>query len=835
MRRPLLERALAIREAAFGPDHLLVAGALAEPRRGAADAPRRRRRDGAAGAGAARFWKRSTAPITPKAIRTLVNLAILYQETGDYTGARERYERARRAGRHRCAGPADLVTLHVLTGVAVVLSDLGGDSAGSARLNERLLTLTERAFGRDRPAPEDSAGEPGHGSARSRRLRRGKAAGRTLARYCRATHSARNTRRLPGACTPWPRSSQGSVTTPRPCGCSSAPHESTSRCCGRANPRLRGRRGSSVTWCRSPATARTTSISSSGCSPHARTQRGLADPRTAESLSNLAALLSTADDYRRTRPLFERALEAQERLLGPDHPEVGSRRRAISPMCCRAPATTTAARRLYERAVSIWERSLGADHPKVATALGNLARFYLRTGSDQERQAAPGSGADDSGEGARSGASRRRASRSAARPSSRLTTAPPAEAFETAARAEALSREHLRLTVRTLPERQALAYASSRPSTLNLMLRLASIRTGRQPDGDRPRGTPSFAPAGSSSTRWRPVIVLPAQTMRGNGGVGHRPGVGAPAPRRGGGPWRSRRFSGPLPPASGRGSSRKGPERTGLAERSARFRDDQSRSRLGLREVSAALPPDSALVAFVRYPAQRLTGRDGQTPHSESEPSYLAFVLRARDSRPVLVPLGSAARIEALILQWRKQLDQEAMAAGTGAARGEAAYRRVAGELRRQVWDPLSTHLRNATRVFVVPDGALHLVSFAALPTAASELSRRDRTHDPLPVRRTGPRAGRRRPADWPRLTGGRRSAFDESSVAVASEAGFRGTRSGCADFQSMRFESLPASLKEVDAGRSALEPGSRQPHQGPVAQPCGAIRRAPADGCRSE
>ena len=62
------------------------------------------------------------------------------------------------------AGPADLLTLHVLTGVAVVLSELAGDSAGSARLNERLLALTEQAFGRDRPAPEDAAGQPGNGS-----------------------------------------------------------------------------------------------------------------------------------------------------------------------------------------------------------------------------------------------------------------------------------------------------------------------------------------------------------------------------------------------------------------------------------------------------------------------------------------------------------------------------------------------------------------------------------------------------------------------------------------------------------------------------------------------
>ena len=51
---------------------------------------------------------------------------------------------------------------------------------------------------------------------------------------------------------------------------------------------------------------------------------GLGHPRAAESLRNLAALLSSAEDYRRTRPLFERALESQERFLGPDHPEVAA-------------------------------------------------------------------------------------------------------------------------------------------------------------------------------------------------------------------------------------------------------------------------------------------------------------------------------------------------------------------------------------------------------------------------------------------------------------------------------------------------------------------------------
>ena len=96
------------------------------------------------------FAKRVYGAHDPGTIRTLVNLAILHQETGDYTAARQRYERARLLA-EKITGPADLLTLHVLTGVAVVLSELGGDSAGSARLNERLLALTEQAFGRTDP------------------------------------------------------------------------------------------------------------------------------------------------------------------------------------------------------------------------------------------------------------------------------------------------------------------------------------------------------------------------------------------------------------------------------------------------------------------------------------------------------------------------------------------------------------------------------------------------------------------------------------------------------------------------------------------------------------
>ena len=96
--------------------------------------------------------------------------------------------------------------------------------------------------------------------------------------------------------------------------------------------------------------------------------------------------------------------------------------------------------------------------------------------------------------------------------------------------------------------------------------------------------------------------------------------------------------------------------------------------------------------------------------------------MRGSDSAPAVVPLGTAAAIEALIARWQQQINQEAFAGGRATPRSEAAYRRVAEELRSRVWDPLLPYLSNATHVFIVPDGALHLVSFAALPAASRYL-----------------------------------------------------------------------------------------------------------------
>ena len=80
--------------------------------------------------------------------------------------------------------------------------------------------------------------------------------------------------------------------------------------------------------------------------------------------------------------LFTRALELEQRLLGPDHPSIAD---TLSNL---ATAQTvrgdhTAATAGLERSLVILERELGPDHPTVAVSLNNLAQSRLAQG-DQE-------------------------------------------------------------------------------------------------------------------------------------------------------------------------------------------------------------------------------------------------------------------------------------------------------------------------------------------------------------------------------------------------------------------------------------------------------------------
>jgi CHAT domain-containing protein/tetratricopeptide (TPR) repeat protein len=787
--RPLLERALAIREAALGPDHPLVAAAL----QSLGGLLMTLHDDAGAMVLLDRAQQiRETAyePGHADTVRTLVNLAIFHQEVGDYTGARQRYARALAMG-EKMVGPADLSTLNVLTGAAVVLRELGGDPAGSAILNERLLALTERSFGATDPRLQ----VPLENLAIDRRELGDYAAAKALAErslaiaeraygpnhvaVARNLHTLATVLAAQGAYAEalrlFERATRINEEVVRP-----------------GNPDV-----SRAAWFIpdllpvSGYGSEDLILFEQAVAIRERT-RGLANPGTAESLANLAALLSSSADFRRTQPLFERALASQEKFLGQDHPEVAAAATNLAYVLVQT-GNGSAAAPLYERALGIWEKALGSDHPRVATALVNLAGAYSNRGNHddakqlvvralaiQRKQLGP--------EHPETAHTLTKLAELAVR------TGSTAEAFEAAADSDGIWREHVRLTARTLSERQALAYATSASTALEVMLSIAAARPADREASAlmwdaliQSRGIVFDEMAArhrTATTTGNPEVAALSTTL-----ASARQRLAALFIRgvRNDPPERYRRLL-------DRARDEKDSAERALAEKSDRFRDDQAKAHTGVADLAVSLPRDAALVAFARY-------RDsGDSPAVGGELSYLAFVLTGADRAPTLLPLGTAAVIEPLITQWQRQINGEAFAAGRAGARGEAAYRRVAEELRSRVWDPLVPHLSTATRVFIVPDGALHLVSFAALPTAPSRyLVETGPVIHYLSTERDLIVEGDRGSHANGLLAIGN-PAFDESDVPPRAQPVFRGSRSACLDFQSMQFSQLPASATEVNA-----------------------------------
>jgi len=185
-------------------------------------------------------------------------------------------------------------------------------------------------------------------------------------------------------------------------------------------------------------------------------------------------------------------------------------------------------------------------------------------------------------------------------------------------------------------------------------------------------------------------------------------------------------------------------------------------------------------------------------------PSLAAFVLDTGGTVS-LVPLGLQARVDSLVERWGGEV-RRAATAGVSDADAERRYRRVAGQLRTEIWDPLVSHVRDARRVFLVPDGTLGLVSFATLPVGSgSYLLDSGPILHVLPTERALAMGSDSVHRGRGLLAMGA-PAFDS---AVASAGGAdgpiaaalnRGQADDCVAFRDVRFAPLPASASEVRA-----------------------------------
>lgn len=386
------------------------------------------------------------------------------------------------------------------------------------------------------------------------------------------------------------------------------------------------------------------------------------------------------------------------------------------------------------------------------------------------------------------------------------------QALADALRAESIGAEHLRISARSLPERQALAYEESRASGLDVAITLAE-----HPSADSSVRNQVF----DAVIRSR-ALVFDELANR------HRSAYGSADPKvrelaeqlsssrarlatlviRGPGDSSSDDYHRQIDDAR----ERKEEAERALAEKSVSFRHDLAAAQWGLKDIAAALPNDTALIAYVRFARRQFSRVGVGTKIPKPVPSYAAFVLSSTGSALQLIPLGPAGEIDRLLDSWRRDVLQRAeITNGADDAASETISRRTGVALRRKIWDPVAPFLGNAKQVFIVPDGALHLGNLSALPSSTSSylIETGPLIHYLSAERDLVP--GPETHGDGILVVGN--PAFDQDQKLIVASVqnsslgrpdklsipSLRGTRSACGAFHALRFAALPASQREAE------------------------------------
>lgn len=487
---------------------------------------------------------------------------------------------------------------------------------------------------------------------------------------------------------------------------------------------------------------------------------GMEHPTTARCYTALAALLEKRGERARARSLAQRALEIQGKVLGRDHADVANSMVLLARLDLHDRDLVAAEARGRE-ALAIRRTAFGADHPLVAESLRQMAEIRFAAGD-------------------RAGAL--------------------AQALE----AEKIARRHLALTASTLAEREALGYSMARTTGLDLALSLL-----------RPSSPPAETRQVFEAVVEGRALVLDEMAARHRAAAAATPELRQLQDRLAAARSRYANLSvaGPGEQSSERFSSilKEALEEVETAERAvaragASRRASVDGARAGLDAVAVALPPRSALVAYVlfdRYDDPLDGVKAGQEAAERS--AYRALVLGDVSTMPGSVILGSAREIDGLIDRWDRCV------AGRSPC-GEADLRRAGGALRSRVWDPVVPLMGVVDRVFIVPDGQLNAINLASLPgddpaylvetgplfhylSAERDLLRESSRKVPSGLLAIGgPDFGEIGPASGPPPPAAIAAALREDARPPGGEA------SGCPDLASLRFSPLPAALQEAES-----------------------------------
>jgi CHAT domain-containing protein len=460
---------------------------------------------------------------------------------------------------------------------------------------------------------------------------------------------------------------------------------------------------------------------------------------TAEHI--LALYYQEASDYPKAYEHAKKAVEMGAALHGPDS-QLDSTDISVLGWIEMALGHTEEAQKTYQHVIGMYLKRWGPDHSRTADVKGIYAQVLEAAGRHQE-------------------------------------------ALDMALESHRIKREYVRLAIRLMPERQALALADTHSSSFNT---LVSIGVNNPDMGG--------ATVYQEVVRSRALVAEEMAQRAAGLNRAHDPAVASLEDElekrrktvmdlQGGAPGSKQN-------AQPEAIERMEQIERDLATQSARFRADERARRSDLADLRAQMPAGSVLVSFVSFALHRPEpGSFALSPKF----SYAAFVMRKDSERIRVYNLGRALPIDDLVKAMRASADAEAHSNGLGSIRNERAYRQSGDLLRKAIWDPLRPALLGARLVFVVPDGMLNLIPFAALPEDKGYLV----DHSPVIAMLSSERD--LIPAQTPPKKAGLLAIgspeFEQAALGTAGPP-LRGAPVDCEAFSEMQFGPLPASLGEV-------------------------------------
>ena len=562
-------------------------------------------------------------------------------------------------------------------------------------------------------------------------------------------------------------------------------------------------------------------------------------PLVGEALIAVADLDHDAGDDAAADPRYARALALVEKFYGPEHPRVADACESWA-LARRDRDDLDGARPLLDRALAIRKRAFGDEHPDVGRTLNEMVWVNNTTDGDNILRNAAYIFGLNYGSGHPAIAECRRDQALL----NWWNGAADSAAVTSAVIAEEERQRVLMASLASLPERQALALCARTPRSLDLAL--------TQPFESDPFLTSRVINALIASrglvldelgVRRLGALDSDTASVRLEAAYQEASGRLASMMVRGHGSQSATLYRQLIADAE---HDREQAERA-LGDHASSRRNPLRR--VGVSQVDAALAKGAAIVSFVRYERYEfvkpnrtlLQSLVNNSSHTFKEPlrprdyrlvpSYIAIVTRRDRSRMKamftnfktamlshaeesnfdphatvvrqVVRLGDAAEIDSLAARWVDAASRGPLRLPSEPA--DRAILSVGQALRKRIWDPLAKGFGASDRVFIVPDGTLQLVNFAALPAAdGSYLIERPplihllSTERDLALVAAAPAAGGRLLAlggpDYDDACAAESVATRVDDDSLLSRGAPR-----CVDFSAMRFPPLPAATGEVE------------------------------------